>query len=79
MKDRDDSVFVVGEWSVAPALNQIDRAGQSTSVPPKVMDLLVYLTSRALVRTEHFLFDRMRADSRWKDILASVRKVETAP
>jgi len=37
------SAFVVGDWYVAPDLNQVSRDGRMLHVRPQLMDLLVYL------------------------------------
>lgn len=54
MNTRDESVFDappaalrVGEWDVAPELNQISRAGESVRLEPKAIELLVFLAQRA--------------------------------
>jgi adenylate cyclase len=36
----------VGEWTVEPELNRVTRSGQSISVEPRVLDLLVFLAGR---------------------------------
>lgn len=38
--------WTVGEWSVTPSLCRIERAGQSRTIEPKVMDLLALLASK---------------------------------
>ena len=35
--------FQIGEWTVLPELNQIQRADEARHLEPKVMDVLVYL------------------------------------
>lgn len=53
MNARDESIasgpaapLVVGDWHVAPDLNQISRAGHSQRLEPKAVELLVYLAQR---------------------------------
>jgi DNA-binding winged helix-turn-helix (wHTH) protein/TolB-like protein/Flp pilus assembly protein TadD len=41
-----DAALRVGEWSVAPALNQISRAGECARLEPKAIELLVFLAQR---------------------------------
>ena len=36
----------VGDWRVAPALNQISRAGECVRIEPKAIELLVFLAQR---------------------------------
>jgi len=50
---RDESIddvppaaLQVGEWRVAPELNQISRAGECARVEPKAIELLVFLVQR---------------------------------
>jgi DNA-binding winged helix-turn-helix (wHTH) protein/TolB-like protein len=50
---RDESIggappatLQVGEWRVAPELNQISRAGECVRVEPKAIELLVFLMQR---------------------------------
>src|SRR5262245_43679520 len=33
----------IGDWTVSPALNQLERAGTSIKLEPRAMDLLVHL------------------------------------
>ncbi len=54
MNTRDESVFDaqpaalrVGEWDVAPELNQISRAGECVRLEPKAIELLAFLAQRA--------------------------------
>jgi Tol biopolymer transport system component/DNA-binding winged helix-turn-helix (wHTH) protein len=35
----------IGEWTVSPALNQLERDGESTKLEPRAMDLLMYLAN----------------------------------
>ncbi len=54
MNTRDESTIEpapaalqVGEWVVAPKLNQISRAGECVRLEPRAIELLVFLTQRA--------------------------------
>jgi len=38
--------FTVGEWLVKPAVDRIERSGQSVTLEPRAMDILVYLAQR---------------------------------
>jgi DNA-binding winged helix-turn-helix (wHTH) protein/Tfp pilus assembly protein PilF len=38
--------FVIGEWTVMPSRNLIERQGQQLHLEPRVMDVLVYLARR---------------------------------
>lgn len=40
------SELQVGEWRVAPALNELSRAGECVRIEPKAMELLVFLAQR---------------------------------
>jgi len=55
--DAPPSALQVGEWRVAPALNQISRAGECVRIEPKAIELLVYLAQRRgeVVRREELL------------------------
>jgi DNA-binding winged helix-turn-helix (wHTH) protein/TolB-like protein/Tfp pilus assembly protein PilF len=44
--DAPSAALQVGEWRVAPALNQISRAGACVRVEPKAIELLVFLAQR---------------------------------
>ncbi len=53
MNTRDESIeeeppaaLQVGEWRVAPSLNQISRAGECVRVEPKAIELLAFLAQR---------------------------------
>lgn len=39
--------FVIGEWTVLPSLNVLERQGQPVRLEPRVMDVLVHLARRA--------------------------------
>ena len=45
--DAPPAALRVGEWDVAPELNQISRAGECVRLEPKAVELLVFLTQRA--------------------------------
>lgn len=54
MNKRDDlfdealpAALQIGEWRVAPELNQISRAGQAVRLEPKAIELLSFLGQRA--------------------------------
>ncbi|MEM6335615.1 MAG: winged helix-turn-helix domain-containing protein [Bacteroidota bacterium] len=42
-----DTPFAIGEWTLHPVFNTASGNGQSTSVEPRVMGVLVYLAHRA--------------------------------
>src|SRR5260221_14105784 len=42
------SALWVGEWQVAPALNQIVRGGEIVRLEPKAMEVLLHLARRPL-------------------------------
>lgn len=44
--DPPVAALQVGEWRVAPELNQISRAGERLRLEPKAIELLVYLAQR---------------------------------
>jgi transcriptional activator of cad operon len=39
--------FVIGEWTVLPSRNIVERGGEEVRVEPRVMDVLVHLARRA--------------------------------
>lgn len=41
------AAMTLGDWRVQPSLNLIERAGQTMSLQPQSMDVLVYLAGRA--------------------------------
>lgn len=45
--DAPPAALRVGEWDVAPELNQISSAGQCVRLEPKAIELLVFLAQRA--------------------------------
>ena len=45
--DAPPAALQVGEWRVAPELNQISRAGQTVRLEPRAVELLGYLAQRA--------------------------------
>ena len=45
--DAPPAALRVGEWDVAPELNQISRAGECVRLEPKAIELLVFLAQRA--------------------------------
>jgi DNA-binding winged helix-turn-helix (wHTH) protein/TolB-like protein/cytochrome c-type biogenesis protein CcmH/NrfG len=45
--DAPPAALRVGEWEVAPELNQISRAGECVRLEPRAIELLVFLTQRA--------------------------------
>lgn len=47
MTHSDDKRFTVGEWTVEPDTGRVSREGESVSLRPRLMDLLVYLAERA--------------------------------
>ncbi len=47
MRIRDEKPFHIGDWLVEPSLNRISRDGDNTTLPPRVMDLLVFLRAHA--------------------------------
>ena len=47
MTSLDIDSFQVGDWLVEPNLNQISRDDGNTNLPPRVMELLVYMKSQA--------------------------------
>lgn len=47
MQIRDEKPFHVGDWLVESSLNRISREGDNTTLPPRVMDLLVCLRAHA--------------------------------
>ena len=55
--DAPPSALQVGEWQVAPALNQISRASEFVRIEPKAIELLVFLAQRrgAVVSREELL------------------------
>ena len=46
MDDVPPAALQVGEWHVAPELNQISRAGECVRLEPKAIELLVFLVQR---------------------------------
>ncbi len=46
IEDAPAAAMQVGAWRVAPALNQISRAGESVRMEPKAIELLVFLAQR---------------------------------
>ncbi|MEE8371899.1 MAG: winged helix-turn-helix domain-containing protein, partial [Sphingomonadales bacterium] len=47
MGTGDKENFQVGDWQVEPRLNLLSRDGRATSLRPRVMDLLVFMSGRA--------------------------------
>lgn len=49
--------ILVADWSVLPTRNLLERAGESTKIKPRSMEVLVYLASRAgeVVSTEELI------------------------
>ena len=45
--DAPPAALRVGDWEIAPELNQISRAGESARLEPKAIGLLVFLAQRA--------------------------------
>lgn len=45
--DASPAALQVGEWRVAPELNQISRAGETVRLEPRAVELLGYLAQRA--------------------------------
>ena len=43
---EDNQPFLLGEWHVDPVSDRISRGDQSVKLEPKVMDVLVYLSTR---------------------------------
>ncbi len=41
------STFTIGDWTVTPGLNLLERAGNSVKIEPRSMDLLVCLARHA--------------------------------
>ena len=37
----------IGDWTVVPSLNHLEREGESIKLEPRAMDVLVYLADRA--------------------------------
>jgi TolB-like protein/DNA-binding winged helix-turn-helix (wHTH) protein/Flp pilus assembly protein TadD len=55
-----DIDYRIGEWSVQPSLNRLDRDGVSVDLEPKLMDLLVCLAEHAgEVVSKETLLDRV--------------------
>jgi len=46
MLDDSGLAMSIGDWSIDPSLNRLDREGTRVFVRPRVMDLLVYLHAR---------------------------------
>jgi TolB-like protein/DNA-binding winged helix-turn-helix (wHTH) protein len=46
MPSRNIIRFQIGDWLVEPDLNKISRDGGNKTLPPRVMDLLVYMQSQ---------------------------------
>ncbi len=55
----EQSHFRLGDWTVEPALNQLERRGQLLRIEPRAMDVLVYLADHVgqTVTTETLISD----------------------
>ncbi|MEL7448897.1 MAG: protein kinase [Pseudomonadota bacterium] len=47
MESRGNETIQVGEWLVRPALNELERNGESLRAEPKTVEVLVFLARRA--------------------------------
>ena len=63
--------FRVGDWCVAPSIDEISRAGVTTKLEPRTMRVLVCLAERAgdVVSVEELL------DAVWKDVVVTPESV----
>ncbi|MDA8020171.1 MAG: PQQ-binding-like beta-propeller repeat protein [Thermoanaerobaculia bacterium] len=46
MEPSADSPFLLGDWTVRPRENRLEREGESRTIEPKVMDVLVFLAAQ---------------------------------